>query len=46
MVDLSLHLLDLMQNSAHAGAQNVQVGILESIDEDLLEVTVSDDGKE
>jgi hypothetical protein len=45
MIDLSLHLLDLMQNSAHAGAQNVHVGILESIDEDLLEVTVSDDGK-
>ncbi|MGI6628766.1 MAG: ATP-binding protein [Bacillota bacterium] len=45
MIDLSLHLLDLLQNSAHAGARNVRVGIVESVERDLLEITVSDDGK-
>jgi anti-sigma regulatory factor (Ser/Thr protein kinase) len=45
VIDLSLHLLDLLQNSAHAGAQNVEVTIVESLEQDLLEVTVSDDGK-
>ena len=45
MVDLSLHLLDLLQNSAHAGARNVEVLIVEDLEQDLLEVTVSDDGK-
>lgn len=45
MVDLSLHLLDLLQNSAHAGARTVKVDILESLEHDLLQVKVSDDGK-
>jgi len=45
VVDLSLHLLDLLQNSAHAGARNVEVLIVENLEQDLLEVTVSDDGK-
>lgn len=45
MIDLSLHLLDLLQNSAHAGARSVRTTILEDLERDLLEITVSDDGK-
>jgi anti-sigma regulatory factor (Ser/Thr protein kinase) len=45
IIDLSLHLLDLLQNSAHAGARNVHVILIEDEANDLLEITVSDDGK-
>lgn len=45
IIDLSLHLLDLLQNSANAGARNVQVSVVEDEQSDLLEITVSDDGK-
>ncbi len=45
MVDISLHLLDLMQNSAHAGATRVSVRVLEDREEDTLTVTVEDNGK-
>jgi len=43
--DLSLHLLDLLQNSAHAGASHVEIEILEDEREDLLRITVKDDGR-
>jgi anti-sigma regulatory factor (Ser/Thr protein kinase) len=45
MVDISLHLLDLLQNCAHAGATRVDVSVRESAREDLLEVTVKDNGR-
>ncbi|MGI6642452.1 MAG: ATP-binding protein [Bacillota bacterium] len=45
MVDLSLHLLDLMQNSASAGAHKVWVLIRQDVEEDRLQISVTDDGR-
>ncbi|MGI6661520.1 MAG: sensor histidine kinase [Bacillota bacterium] len=45
IIDLSLHLLDLLQNSAHAGARNITVSVIEDQEADLLQIAVSDDGK-
>lgn len=45
IIDLSLHLLDLLQNSAHAGARNIRASVTEDQERDLLEITVSDDGR-
>lgn len=45
MVDISLHLLDLLQNSAHAGATRVEVTVHEDARRDLLSVKVKDNGK-
>ena len=44
MRDLSLHLLDLVQNSVSAGAGLVTVRIQESVRNDLLTVSIIDDG--
>jgi anti-sigma regulatory factor (Ser/Thr protein kinase) len=45
MLDISLHLLDLLQNCAHAGATKVDVIVLEDAEADLLEITVRDNGR-
>ena len=45
MIDISLHLLDLLQNCAHAGATRVEVSVREDAQEDLLQVTVKDNGR-
>jgi len=45
MLDISLHLLDLMQNCAHGGATRVEVIVREDETQDLLEVTVKDNGR-
>ncbi|MGE5580833.1 MAG: ATP-binding protein [Bacillota bacterium] len=45
MLDISLHLLDLLQNCAHAGATRVEVLIREDVQADLLEVSVRDNGR-
>ncbi len=45
MVDISLHLLDLLQNSAHAGATRTEVTVHEDAARDLLSVMVKDNGK-
>ena len=44
MRELSLHVLDLVENSLRAGAGVVAVGIEEQPDRDLLAITVEDDG--
>lgn len=44
MRELSLHLLDLLENARSAGAANVAVVIDERADADLLELRVEDDG--
>jgi len=44
VLDISLHLLDIMQNCAHAGATKVGVEIVEDPARDLLKVTVTDNG--
>ena len=44
MRELSLHVLDLVENSVRAGAGVIAVGVEEQPDRDLLEITVEDDG--
>ncbi|HHW18842.1 MAG TPA: ATP-binding protein [Firmicutes bacterium] len=44
MIDISLHLLDLLQNSAHAGASSISVLVVEDQEHDSLEVVVKDNG--
>lgn len=44
MEDLSLHVLDIVQNSVKAGASIVSVGITEDKRQDRLVLTVEDDG--
>lgn len=45
MRELSLHILDLIQNSIEAGASKVKVQIEENMAADYIDVTVSDNGK-
>jgi hypothetical protein len=42
--ELSLHVLDLVENSLRAGAGVVAVGVEEQPDRDLLSISVEDDG--
>jgi anti-sigma regulatory factor (Ser/Thr protein kinase) len=44
MRDLSLHILDLIENSIRAGASVILLTITEHLDEDKLDVIVEDDG--
>lgn len=44
MKELSLHILDITQNSIRAGAALVELCIVEDTLEDLLSITISDDG--
>jgi len=43
--DICFHLLDLVQNSAAAGAKNIQVNFEESENHDSLTLEVADDGR-
>jgi anti-sigma regulatory factor (Ser/Thr protein kinase) len=45
MEDLSLHILDIAENSINAGAKTIKIFICENGAKDLLTVTISDDGK-
>lgn len=44
MEDLSLHILDIAENSIAAGAKRVDIRIRESRREDLLSIEIADDG--
>ena len=44
MEELSLHILDLIQNSIQAGATAIQVGIIEDLAANSLDITVEDNG--
>lgn len=44
MRELSLHILDVIENSIRAGASIISVGIVENPAADLLEITVEDNG--
>jgi anti-sigma regulatory factor (Ser/Thr protein kinase) len=44
MEELSLHVLDIVENSIAAGAKRVNIGIRESRQEDLLSIEIADDG--
>ena len=45
MKDLSLHLMDIMQNSVTAGASHIEVLVRAEKKKDLLTLSVKDDGK-
>ncbi len=45
MTELSLHILDIMQNSIVAGASLVRLDLVENTKEDYLEFCISDNGK-
>jgi len=44
MDDLSLHILDIAQNSLQAGARNLEISIEENEERDELVLTIRDDG--
>lgn len=44
MLDLSLHILDIAENSTRAGAKTVWIDIVENVEEDRLIIEVRDDG--
>lgn len=44
MKELSLHILDLVENGLRAGAQKIVISVRENSQEDLLEITIEDDG--
>lgn len=45
MEDLSLHILDIIENSLRAGAKNVEIKLCEDKEKDLLTLKIKDDGK-
>ena len=44
MKDISLHILDIAQNSVSAGAKNILISIDENISEDTFTIEIDDDG--
>jgi hypothetical protein len=44
MIELSLHVLDIAENSTRAGAKNVYITIVEDTLKDLLSLEIRDDG--
>lgn len=45
MKDLSLHILDIVQNAITAGASLIRIGIVEDSANDFCSISVSDNGK-
>ena len=45
MRELSLHILDALQNSVEAGATRIQLQIEESLRDDVLRITIVDNGR-
>ncbi len=44
MREISLHILDIAQNSISANATEITIRIIEALESDLLEVTIGDNG--
>jgi anti-sigma regulatory factor (Ser/Thr protein kinase) len=44
MQDLSLHILDVAENSINAGAKNIEITISENMTQDILAIEITDDG--
>lgn len=44
MKELSLHILDIVQNAITANADHIFIGITEDTKEDVLSITINDDG--
>lgn len=45
MREITLHLLDLAENSVSAGAQTVQIAVCEDLDADKLTASIEDNGR-
>jgi hypothetical protein len=45
MQDLSLHILDIVENATSAGATLIEIEISEDISKDLLQITIKDNGQ-
>lgn len=45
MKELSLHLLDIVQNSVRAKATEIEITVREDLTQDLLEIIIKDNGK-
>ena len=45
MREITLHLLDLAENSVSAGARTVQIAVCEDLKADLLTASIEDDGR-
>jgi hypothetical protein len=45
MEDLSLHILDIAENSIDAGARNIEITVVEDTSRDILSIKIKDDGK-
>lgn len=45
MRELSLHILDLLENALEAGASRVELAVLENLEEDDLAIVVRDNGR-
>ena len=45
MDDLSLHILDVVENSIDAGAKNIGIKVDEDMEKDILSIDIIDDGK-
>ena len=45
MLELSMHILDIVQNSLRAQARGVEIRVLEDLGKDLLRIEVLDDGR-
>ena len=45
MKELSLHILDIAENSVNAGADRIEICVIENIKKDILSIIISDNGK-
>ena len=45
MIDLSMHILDIVENSTRAGASLVSIEIAEDTVKNLMSITIADNGK-
>ena len=45
MEDLSLHILDIAENSIGAGAKRVEIRIIEDLDKDIFSLEIKDNGR-
>lgn len=44
MKDLSLHILDIVENSIAAGAENIEISLIEDLEKDEMRISIKDDG--
>lgn len=42
---MSLHILDIAENSVNAGARNVEIAVTEDVSADVLSIEITDDGR-